>query len=84
MPDDVRSTLDAVPPSRESGGMSTSFPGPQVLVPILVAHLSLTALVWQDIQRRNATQLRGSKTLWRVLTGLNTANSLLYLLIGRR
>ena len=50
----------------------------------LIAHVVVTALVWRDIRRRSDSQLRGSKNLWRGLSALNTGNSLLYLLIGRR
>lgn len=56
-----------------------------VLAPAaLVGHVLLTALVWRDISRRSAAQLRGSKNLWRFLTALNTGNHLIYLLVGRR
>ena len=37
-----------------------------------------------DIGRRDRSELRGSPTLWRVLTALNTGNHLVYLLVGRR
>lgn len=59
-------------------------PPPGLLVPALAAHVALTALVWRDIDRRDPSRLRGSKTLWRTLTALNTGNSLLYLTVGRR
>ena len=64
--------------------MSRRTPPPGLLVPALVAHVTLTALVWRDIDRRDPSQLRGSKTLWRVITALNTGNHLLYLAVGRR
>jgi len=50
----------------------------------VLVHLVVTSLVWRDIARRRAGGLRGGRTLWRVLTGMNTGNSLLYLLVGRR
>ena len=43
-----------------------------------------------DVERRAAaigrdpSELRGSKTLWRILTAMNTSNHVLYLIIGRR
>ena len=54
------------------------------VVPAIAAHLVVTSLAWRDINRRSASELRGGKTLWRTLTALNTGNSFLYLLIGRR
>ena len=54
------------------------------LLPALAAHLLVTSLVWRDISRRRPQELRGSKALWRTLTALNTGNSVLYLLVGRR
>jgi hypothetical protein len=50
----------------------------------LIGHVIVTALVWRDLRRRTDSQLRGSKNLWRVLSALNTGNSLVYLLVGRR
>lgn len=64
---------------------SSSSSGQQRLAAVaLLVHLVVTSLVWRDIDRRRAGGLRGGRTLWRVLTGLNTGNSLLYLLVGRR
>lgn len=57
---------------------------PRLVIPALVLHGVLTALVWRDIARRDRSELRGSPTLWRVLTALNTGNHLVYLLVGRR
>ncbi|SDS64398.1 hypothetical protein SAMN04488543_2111 [Friedmanniella luteola] len=56
----------------------------RTVLPALAAHAVLTALVWRDIARRDRADLRGSPTLWRVLTALNTGNHLVYLLVGRR
>jgi hypothetical protein len=51
---------------------------------ILIGHVIVTALVWRDLGRRSDAQIRGDKNLWRVLSALNTGNSLVYLLVGRR
>ena len=59
-------------------------PRPQIAIPALIGHVIMTALVWRDISRRDPAELRGSKTIWRVLTALNTGNHLLYWLVGRR
>jgi hypothetical protein len=64
--------------------MSYRFPPLGVLVPVLLGHVLLTALVWRDIDRRDRSDLRGGKLLWRTLTALNTGNSVIYLLVGRR
>jgi hypothetical protein len=47
-------------------------------------HLLVTAAAWRDLKSRRPDQIRGSKTLWRILSALNTAGSLAYLLIGRK
>jgi hypothetical protein len=57
---------------------------PELAVPALLSHLVLTALIWRDIARRDPAELRGSKTLWRALTAMNTGNHVLYHLVGRR
>ena len=59
-------------------------PRPQIAVPALISHVIMTAFVWRDISRRDPAELRGSKTIWRVLTAINTGNHLLYWLVGRR
>jgi hypothetical protein len=64
--------------------MTKNPPSKQLLWPAIAAHLLVTTIVWRDIDRRAPGELRGSKTFWRVLTGLNTGNSLIYLLLGRR
>ncbi|WP_375432901.1 hypothetical protein [uncultured Friedmanniella sp.] len=51
---------------------------------LVAAYPLITAFAWRDLRRRPADQIRGSKTLWRVLTVLNAGNSLLYLLVGVR
>lgn len=57
---------------------------PEVLIPALIGHVVLTSVAWRDIARRDPTELRGSKTFWRVVTALNTGNHLIYWLVGRR
>jgi hypothetical protein len=64
--------------------MTKNPPPKQLLWPAIAAHLVVTAIVWRDIGRRAPAELRGSKAFWRVFTGLNTGNSLIYLLLGRR
>ena len=63
--------------------MSTSR-RPAAVVPALVAHVVVTALVWRDLASRSDAQVRGGKNLWRTLSALNTSGSLAYLLLGRR
>ena len=64
--------------------MSGRRPKQKLAIPALLAHLAITSVVWRDIARRDPSQLRGSKAIWRALTAMNTGNSLLYLLVGRR
>lgn len=56
----------------------------RLAVVAVLVHLVVTSFVWRDIGRRPVGALRGGATLWRVLTALNTGNSLVYLLLGRR
>jgi hypothetical protein len=64
--------------------MTNNPPPKRLLWPAIAAHLVVTTIVWRDIGRRAPSELRGSKAFWRVFTGLNTGNSLIYLLLGRR
>ena len=59
-------------------------PNKFVLAAIGVVHLTVVTLTWQDIRRRPADQIRGSKTLWRILSAANTTGSGAYWLFGRR
>ena len=52
-----------------------------VVVPLSVVS---TVFAWRDLSQRDDRQVRGSKTFWRVFMLLNTGNSLLYWLFGRR
>ena len=64
--------------------MKGSKPNKPALLLIAVGHLTITALTWRDIQRRPAEQIRGGKLVWRVLSALNTGNSVVYWLLARR
>jgi hypothetical protein len=57
---------------------------PIALAAIAIGHLTVTAISWRDIRHRSEEQMRGSKKLWGVLTAANSANSLAYLLFGRK
>jgi hypothetical protein len=59
-------------------------PGHRVLVSVLIAvSLGLVAAAERDLQRRPATQVRGSKNLWRLVC-LNALGAATYLRWGRR
>jgi len=49
-----------------------------------LGHLTVTALTWRDIRQRPAAEIKGEKRVWRLLTAVNTANSAIYWLLGRR
>ena len=66
------------------GPMKGTKPNKLVLLLVAVGHVAVTAITWADIKRRPAEQIRGDKLVWRVLTALNTGNSVLYWLLGRR
>ena len=55
-----------------------------VLAYIAVFHVPVTALTWRDLNARTDAQVRGSKTIWRLVSALNTMGSVAYWLIGRR
>ena len=59
-------------------------PNKLLLALIGVAHLGITAWTWRDIQRRPADQIRGNKTFCRTVSTLNSGNSAIYWLFGRR
>jgi hypothetical protein len=61
-----------------------SKPNPAVIAALLVGHVAVTALTWRDLRHRSGDQVRGSKKWWRVASAANTANSLIYWLIGRK
>ncbi|HEX5900877.1 MAG TPA: hypothetical protein VFY32_15845 [Solirubrobacteraceae bacterium] len=59
-------------------------PGHRVLASVLIAvSLGLVAAAERDLQRRPATQVRGSKNLWRLVC-LNALGAAAYLRWGRR
>ncbi len=47
-------------------------------------HVLVTAFTWRDIGRRPQAQVRGSKWVWRLLSGANTGGSAIYFICGRR
>lgn len=57
---------------------------PNPIVFILIGHALIATVTWRDIQRRPAEEVRGSKTLWRTLSAVNTLGSVGYWLVGRR
>ncbi len=52
-----------------------------IIVPIQVL---LAVLAWRDLARRTPDQVRGRKSLWRVLISINPGNSGFYWVFGRR
>jgi hypothetical protein len=64
--------------------MERKRPNPVVIAAILAGHVAVTALTWRDLRHRPDDQVRGSKKWWRVASAANSANSLIYVLIGRR
>jgi hypothetical protein len=69
---------------RHTGGVERSKPNPAVIAALLAGHVAVTALTWRDLRHRSGDQVRGSKKWWRVASAANTANSLVYWLIGRK
>jgi hypothetical protein len=59
-------------------------PNKPVLGVALVVHATALTLTWRNLRNRPAGQVRGSKTLWRIASALNTLGSVAYWLFGRR
>ena len=59
-------------------------PNKVVLAVIAVVHVTVTALTWRDLRRRSATDVRGNKKAWRVVSAMNTGGSAAYWIFGRR
>jgi len=57
---------------------------PALIAAILAAHTAVTAFTWRDIRNRPDDQIRGSKRLWRVVSAVNSTNSIVYFLLGRK
>jgi hypothetical protein len=51
---------------------------------LVVLHLVMTAITLRDLNRLSEAEVRGPRWFWRVFTPLNTGNSVLYWLIGRK
>jgi hypothetical protein len=64
--------------------MKQKKPSKRVLAAIGVAHATFAALTWRDIRGRSQDEVRGSKRIWRIATGLNSGASVAYWLGGRR
>jgi hypothetical protein len=52
------------------------------VIGFLALSLAVVALAQNDLRRRPASQIRGSKTVWRLLS-LNALGALIYLVWGR-
>ena len=63
--------------------MAKQKPNKPVLGVALVVHVTAATLTWRNLRNRPAAQVRGSKTLWRVASALNTLGSVAYWLFGR-
>jgi hypothetical protein len=59
-------------------------PNKAVLAVAAAVHVTVVALTWRDLKNRPATQIRGSKTLWRTASAMNGLGSVGYWVFGRR
>jgi hypothetical protein len=57
---------------------------PAQWVGVFVVHTLIASLVWRDLRHRTEDQVRGSRRMWRIASAANSANSVLYLLVGRK
>ncbi len=60
-----------------------SVPGKAAALTVIAASLGVVASAERDLQRRTDAQVRGSRTLWR-LVSLNALGAGAYLRFGRR
>jgi hypothetical protein len=59
-------------------------PSRPVLIALVILHVIVTVITLRDIGARNAAQVRGPRWFWRVFTPLQTGNSAVYWLVGRK
>jgi hypothetical protein len=59
-------------------------PSKLFVLTVVVVHLTAMAVTWWDLRDRPAAQVRGSTTVWRVASAVNTLGSAAYWLLGRR
>jgi hypothetical protein len=57
---------------------------PRVLACLIVLHVVVATFTWRDIERRDPSQIRGPKWLWRIATAVQTGNSFAYWVFGRK
>lgn len=58
--------------------------GLKAVLRYLPFHIAVAAVTWRDIDRRPAERIRGNKRLWKLASGMNTAGSVAYWLLGRK
>lgn len=59
-------------------------PPKEVVIAAVVIEALSAAFAFRDLARRDDTQVRGPKLLWRIIIGINPGNSIAYWLLGRR
>lgn len=57
---------------------------PRLLGFLIAVHVFVMALTWRDIGRRDPSQIRGPKWLWRLASALQMGNALVYWLFARK
>ncbi|EOM77169.1 hypothetical protein DW322_19395 [Rhodococcus rhodnii] len=55
-----------------------------VLALLAIVQLALAFTAWRDLRSRPAEQIKGSKTMWAWIIGINFVGPLAYLRYGRR
>ena len=58
-------------------------PNKPVLAGIVAAEVVSAVFAWRDLAHRPDNKVRGSKTVWRIVIGMNPGNSLAYWAFGR-
>jgi hypothetical protein len=65
-------------------GLPKTKRGKAILGVVVLAQTVSSALAWRDLAGRSDDQVRGPKSLWRVVVTINPGNSIAYWLFGRR
>jgi hypothetical protein len=57
---------------------------PKVVAGLVVVQIVVAIVTWRDISRRDQSQIRGPKWVWRVASAAQLGNSLAYWVFARK
>jgi hypothetical protein len=59
-------------------------PNRKLLAVLAVLHVVVAVFTWRDIQKRDPSQIRGPKWVWRTASAAQMGNALVYWLFARK